>query len=89
MVDLAASPPLPYDADLDQYVLSTGRRFYAHHGFLGVSAVEGGDGLLSIAQGFDGGVRIMGELRQFTPEERQEIAAHVISLWYRWARGDG
>ena len=65
----------------DHWTLSSGRRFYANGGIVGIAA----DGEAST--GYDGGMELEGDWPPppFTAEERQEIAAHAISLWTKWA----
>lgn len=71
-----------YDDDRNEYVLDSGRRFYAHGGVLGLGngAVVDDDELL---EGWDGHVTEYSH--PFTPEERREIAAEMIRRWEAWA----
>lgn len=57
-------------------VLSSGRKFDANDGILGMSNA------MELTEGYDG--RVYDE-REFTPDERKEIADHMIGLWQRWA----
>lgn len=57
--------------------LASGRRFYAHTGALSLD-----DGALQY--GSDGSVHDV----DFTPEDRREIASHVIAQWEAWAAAD-
>ena len=67
----------------DQYTLSSGREFYANRGILGV----GPDG--DVSEGYDGGLypeRSKGDRnKDFTPEERREIADFAIAAWEKFA----
>jgi hypothetical protein len=70
----------------DTFKLSTGRKFDANCGILGMS-----DGL-SVTEGYDGSVQESNTVKQyeeapepFTLSERAEIAAYMIDLWRRWA----
>ncbi len=73
----------------DTYILSTGRRFHCFDGRLSLG--PGDDGLMS---GYDNPTAIEepnGDLAEDmdgwrpTPEERREIAEHMIALWKAWA----
>ena len=78
--------------DRDWYELSTGKRFYANFGVIGIGER---DGKCFIREGYDG--RIM-ELERddpdgweedafdLTPAERQEIAAYMAERWGAWAK---
>lgn len=57
---------------------STGREFYAYGNVLSVS-VEG-----DLLYGWDGSVDC---IERFTPEEKKEIAEHMIARWKAWAEG--
>jgi hypothetical protein len=74
---------MDWDKVRNEYVLSTGTRVYANRGFLGLNPD------LDCAQGYDGSVEY-GDLSdhdaQFTPEERREIAAHMVTQWQEWAK---
>ncbi len=73
--------------DGNDYVLSTGRRFYAHCGILGLSGRHPED----LYNGYDGVVWTEDPDGQpedrpsFTMAERLEIAEHMIGLWRKWA----
>jgi hypothetical protein len=72
---------MTYDEDSSEFVLSTGRRFYAHAGILGLPDPD--DGAFYGAEllyGYDGDV---GD--KFTREERQEIANFMIARWRDWS----
>lgn len=56
------------------FELSTGKKFYANRGILGLS--EDGD----ITEGYDGGF----DERKFNKAERKEIAEYMINLWKKW-----
>lgn len=70
-------------AEGDKIVLSNGHGFYAHRSILGLSAsgeTASYEDEKSVAHGYDGTVG--GE--EFTPEERREIALHMIGRWKEW-----
>jgi hypothetical protein len=50
---------------------------YANHGIIGINHK------LEVSQGYDGSFDKPNG-KDFTPEERHEIAAHMIDLWTRW-----
>lgn len=64
-----------YDSDADEYILSSGRRFYAHQGVVGLSLDRMAD--CEVSHGFDGGV----DVQDWTPAERVELANFMIALW--------
>lgn len=73
---------MKFDESTQHYTLSTGRTFYAYSGHLN-PADEGG-----LVYGSDGGVRLVdaeGDDLPLTPEERKEVAAHMIARWLAWA----
>lgn len=59
----------------DTFCLSTGRTFDANCHILGISP----DG--SLSGGYDSGI----DARDFTREERLEVAAYAIAQWVQWA----
>jgi hypothetical protein len=59
----------------------SGRRFIANH-FIGIE--QDADGDISIAQGFDGPVKVKSVPYQLSREERQELADYMISLWTKF-----
>jgi hypothetical protein len=63
--------------------LSTGRRFYANCGILGLNP----DDLTELCEGYDGVVDggSEGYPEPFTRGERREIATRMIEAWRRWA----
>lgn len=69
--------------DGEEIVLSTGKRFYANQGIIGINDE------LSIYEGYDGRI----SLREYYPteslnlskEERKELAEYAISLWQKFA----
>lgn len=67
--------------DSDHYELSSGRRFYANRGILGI-----GDDAepLQVSEGYDGGV---GGPDDFSESERREIADFMIARWQAFANG--
>jgi len=66
-----------FDEKADEFELSTGRRFYANNGVLGVSADHEVWDRLELFEGFDGTVFA----EEFTTEERREVAEYMIALW--------
>lgn len=80
-----------YDETTHHYVLTSGRRFYANGGILGLG-LDGDE----LSEGYDGTVGIDGwydydgmKPQDFTPEERQEIADMMIQRWTAWAARKG
>lgn len=71
-----------YDVKQSTYTLTTGRRFYAHGGIIGIN--EHGD----VSEGFDGGVEVKrdwdDEFHPWTPAEREEVAEEMIRRWTRF-----
>ena len=67
--------------DKDYCVLSTGRRFYANNGIIGIDD----DG--NISEGYDGGIHTEGyewpdePEPPWTPAERAELADEMIRRW--------
>lgn len=70
----------------DEYVLSTGKTFYANHGLLSLGPESGEYGFDRLHEGYDGKVETNyhDEGPTFTRQERAEIAAFAISLWEKW-----
>jgi hypothetical protein len=67
------------DDDNDEWVLSTGRRFYAHTDLLS----PGIDG--DLLYGSDGTSHPDDDEDElFTSAERQEIAEYMIKRWRKW-----
>lgn len=61
---------------------STGREFYAN-GYIG--AYEADNGVIEIAQGYDGGIDIEGDFgSELTNQERIELADYMIGLWAKF-----
>ena len=94
-----------YEGHLAHFVLSSGRKLHTYSRFIGLSVDDGGTpkagtgveqyhlGLVDandqpIAEGesdsFYGGRDDL-----LTPEERREIADHMIAAWDKWAKGGG
>jgi hypothetical protein len=78
-----------YDENEDEYTLSTGTRFSANQGIIGINPQ------IYISEGYDGGINIGFDenedwrLKEFTTEERKEIAEFMIALWTKFAeRGE-
>ena len=68
----------------DQYfTLSTGQKFYAHNGILGLSAEQDDTATdfidSPVYKGYDGIV-----MNKFTRVERVEIVTYMIELWELW-----
>lgn len=68
-----------FDERKNEYVLSTGRRAYAHNGIIGLDH-EGG-----VFEGYDGGFELYDG--GFTDAERAEIADLMIARWTAWKEG--
>jgi hypothetical protein len=62
----------------DNYELSTGRRFYANCGIVGLSPDDSKK--LEFHEGYDGGESV----DDWTPGERMELARFMIDLWREW-----
>lgn len=60
---------------------STGREFYAN-GYLGI--FEDNDGILNIAEGYDGYISPDDDSPDLTKEEEVELADYMISLWEKF-----
>jgi hypothetical protein len=64
--------------DQDHYELSTGRRFYANNGVIGLSSDSP-----DLYEGYDGWV---GEMEgNLTDDEKHEVAEFMIGVWQNWA----
>jgi hypothetical protein len=82
--------------DNNIYTLSTGRTFYANRGIVGMSPefAQGTNGYAGVfAEGYDGEewtrkAYSSDNASEWTPAERQEIAAYMVRLWAAWANGD-
>lgn len=65
-----------------EIVLSTGKKFYANNGIIGINDE------LSIYGGYDGHISLREyyptESLHFSKEERKELAEYVISLWQKF-----
>lgn len=66
-----------------EYELSTGRKFYANNGIIGLS------GRLILKEGYDGSVEyehyeLDNETSIFTKKEKREIADFMIELFNQW-----
>lgn len=73
----------------DDYTLSTGRRFYANQGIVGMSPAFAAEGN-RFANGYDSDDYTRKaypehEFDEWTPAERQELAAYISALWFAWA----
>ena len=81
-----------FDKPTNRYVLSSGRRIYAHDGVLGLKPGEGPDAG-RLAGGYDDMIEDQqgllveedGDDARLTAEERKEIADLMIDSWRRWA----
>jgi hypothetical protein len=71
-----------YDVKQQTYTLTTGRRFYANGGIIGIN--EHGD----ISEGYDGGVELKRdwdeEFHAWTDDERAELADEMVRRWTRF-----
>lgn len=78
---------MKYDDNASEWVLSSGRRMYGYSDVVGISAdasyLAHGDGTLEILEPHPSQPGGLIE-SPFTPEERREIAEHMIALWQRW-----
>jgi hypothetical protein len=67
----------------DEFILSTGRRVYAHGGILGLSPDDD-----SVAEGLDGHIDCDRHdefnTQPWTDAERAELADYMIALWIAW-----
>lgn len=75
---------MEFDAERDEYTLSTGRRFYANCGILGINHE------LHVYDGYDGEFYAENNLPDnytegWTAAERKEIADEMVRRWQRWA----
>lgn len=69
---------MKWDDDKDEAILSTGRRVYVHGGTIGIDHVG------NVSEGHDGSLEPYGEVSQFTPDERREIAIEMVRRWTEW-----
>ncbi len=76
---------MKYDDDTDDITLSSGEKFYAYGGVLGLPVTDDEDGPMSLSHGSDGGVYDA----KFNIQERREIADHMIKRWNKWADETG
>lgn len=76
-----------YDVAQNTYTLTTGRRFYANNGIIGIDANG------SVSEGYDGGVETERDWdEEFAPwsgDERRELADEMIRRWERFKGHDG
>ena len=73
------------------YILSSGREVYANHGLLSIIRDDDEPGGFEVGEGYDGTVAVDGiqdwstpgawSEPPWTPEERAEVADHMIALW--------
>lgn len=68
------------DIDGDHVILTSGRRFYAHAGILGM------DDDLDLSGGYDDLISFDDDEEALSKTERLEIAAYMIDLWQRWSK---
>ena len=63
--------------DNDEYVLSSGRRLYAHFGIIGINPE------LKIYEGYGGGMPCPYQIKKgnLTVDDMRELADYMISLW--------
>ncbi len=69
-----------FNESKDEFILSTGKTFYAYSGTLGLHPK------LGLAYGYDGTVDELSE--NFTKEEKSEIADYMIKLWTQFKEKD-
>ena len=65
---------MKYLRNEDTYEFSTGKRFYANAGLIGICPSG------EVAEGYDGDV----STSSFTPDERRELADYMIALWQQF-----
>lgn len=63
----------------DEYELSSGRRFYAHQGIIGIAPNDA-----TLFDGYDG---FLEESIALKPKEKHEIADFMIKLWTEYKAG--
>lgn len=66
--------------DRDEYVLSTGRKFYANCGIIGISPKND-----DVSEGYDGDVYVDWFENPWTIAEKVELAEFMIDRWEKWA----
>jgi len=70
----------------DHYTLSTGRRFYANNGILGLAPADA-----TLWEGYDGAITDEDDetepdpTKRLSPVERREIATAMMERWRLWA----
>lgn len=73
---------MTYHQPENTYVLSTGRRFYAHGGVIGIGPHPVEE---TVSEGWDGGIEIVRTWDEafvpWTGEERAELADEMIRRW--------
>lgn len=75
--------------DPDRYELSSGRKFYANNGCIGIDPDSTGNGD-SVGEGADDSIRVRGydwespSEFDWTVAERHELADFMIDLWTKW-----
>jgi len=72
---------ITYDERVQEYTLSSGRRFGANMGYVGINPD------LEVAEGSDGPIYDRWDWvsgRKWTREEKTEFADHMISLWEKF-----
>ena len=69
----------------DGFVLDSGREVYANNGIVGM------DPNGNVFEGYDGVIEYIDpdeyaefNRPRFTPEERKELAGHMVALWKKW-----
>jgi len=67
------------EGERDEFVLSSGRQFYANCGIIGLSPHDD-----HVHEGYDGPVWMDMDDDTWTPEEKRELATYMIALWMRW-----
>lgn len=74
----------------DWYELSTGRRFYANCGIIGISSDDASPSTKQLSHGYDGGIDVACGWQpedDWTIDERRELGEFMAALWSEWARG--
>ena len=67
-----------------EFVLSSGRKFYANRGLVSISVATGGPWSyqeFGVGEGYDGYINV----EFWTSQERLELATHMIAQWRAFA----
>ena len=73
-----------YDRENHRYILSSGRKFDANNGIIGIARTE-------IYEGYDGHIQVVkytpdSDFVDWTFEEIRELADTMIARWEMWKR---